>query len=168
MENPGSELIIFDVNRMDRIAFFIPAANESPLLQLEARANLPYRLTVISNSSDNSAQVTQRIREPHANAIDFKPLQMSWPTNVYSLTHVAIPLAPDDPVYGTGNATGATYQGIPLGALQPRGETHLLVTSLNRLMRLRYNPFFAYVENRVAVEIDKVLQYDKGGNPTPN
>ena len=81
---------------------------------------------------------------------------MSWPSGIYSLSHVAIPFAPDDPVYGTGNM-GGDYHGIPLGALQPRGETNLLVTPLNRLMRLRHNPFFAYVEHRVAAEIDKVL-----------
>jgi len=168
LKNPGSELIIFDVNRLDRIDFFIPAVNETPLLQLQTRSDLPYRLTVITNITNDSAKVTQKTKAPNSTIVDYEPLDMSWPNGIYSLSHVAIPFAPDDPVYGSSKVTVGDYQGIPLGALQPRGETHLLVTSLNRLMRLRYNPFFAYVENRVAVEIDKVLQYDKVGNPTPN
>ena len=168
LENPGSELIIFDVNRLDRIAFFIPAANETPLLQLETSSDLPYRLTVISNIENDSARVAQRTKAPNSNIIDDEPLEMSWPSGIYSLSHVAIPFAPDDPVYGSGKATGGNYQGIPLGALQPRGETHLLVTPLNRLMRLRYNPFFAYMEHRVGAEIDKILQHENGENPNPN
>jgi hypothetical protein len=36
-----------------------------------------------------------------------------------------------------------------MGALQPRGETHLLIAPVGQLMRLRHNPFFAYVERRV-------------------
>ncbi len=157
LEKPSSGLIIFDVNRMDRIAFFIPAANETPLLQLETSSDLPYQLTVIGNVANDSAKVAQKTKAPNSNIIDSDPLNMSWPSGIYSLSHVAIPFAPDDPVYGNGKTTGENYQGIPLGALQPRGETHLLVTPLNRLMRLRHNPFFAYVEHRVGAEIDKVL-----------
>jgi hypothetical protein len=52
------------------------------------------------------------------------------------------------------------YQGLPLGSLKPRGETRLLTASLGQLMRLRYNPFFAYVEQRINTEIDAA--YKKG------
>jgi hypothetical protein len=84
---------------------------------------------------------------------------MAWPRGVYSLSHVAIPFAPDDPVYGSsGNEHKNGYQGLPLGALQPRGETHLLTAPLSQLMRLRHNPFYAYVEQCVSDEIDSMLQ----------
>jgi len=84
---------------------------------------------------------------------------MAWPRGVYSLAHVAIPFAPDDPVYGSSaNNRKNGYQGLPLGALQPRGETRLLTAPLSQLMRLRHNPFYAYVEQRVGGEIDSTLQ----------
>ena len=168
LENSGSELIIFDLNRLDRLASFIPAVNEPPLLQLEIRSDLPYRLTVISNIDNDSARVVRRTKAPNSKIIDSEPLEMSWPSGIYSLSHVAIPFAPDDPVYGTGEDQGGIYHGLPLGALQPRGETHLLTLSLSQLMRLRHNPFFAYVERRIIVEIDKVLQHDNGEAPDPN
>jgi len=159
LENVGSELIIFDVNRFDQLAPLIPAANESPLQRLEARADLPYRLTVITNVSGDSQQVVQRTKALRSTTIDSGPLQMEWPLNVYSLTHVAIPFAPDDPVYGTGDDRQGPYRGLPLGSLQPRGETHLLTAPLSQLMRLRHNPFFAYVAHRVVGEMDKALQH---------
>jgi len=56
---------------------------------------------------------------------------------------MAIPFPPDDPIYGTGESMNDTYQGLPLGSLQPHGETHLLTAPLSQLMRLRHNPFFA-------------------------
>jgi hypothetical protein len=32
-------------------------------------------------------------------------------------------------------------------------------------MRLRHNPFFAYVERRVVVEIDDALRHGRGAGP---
>jgi alpha-beta hydrolase superfamily lysophospholipase len=168
LESPGSELIIFDVNRLARIDLLIPEVNESPLQKLETRSDLPYRLTVISNIDDDSSRVAQRTKAPNSDIIDSEPLEMLWPNGIYSLSHVAIPFASDDPVYGSGEDQGGIYHGLPLGALQPRGETHILTLSLSQLMRLRHNPFFAYVERRVIEEIDKTLQHDKGRNPNPN
>ena len=157
LENVGSELVIFDVNRLDRLTPFIPAANASPLKQLEAGTDLPYRLTVITNTASDSARVEAKSRAPRSSITESSPLQMAWPRGVYSLAHVAVPFAPDDPVYGSGDDRHGGYQGLPLGALQPRGETHLLTAPLSQLMRLRHNPFFDYLEWRVGVEIDNAL-----------
>lgn len=150
LENEGSELVIFDVNRVDRLAAFIPAVRELPLDQLEASADLPYRLTVITNVATDSEQVAQHTQAPRSNTIESTPLQLTWPRGAYSLTHVAIPFSPDDPVYGADDSPQGSYRGLPLGALQPRGETHLLTAPLSQLMRLRHNPFFAYIEQRLS------------------
>ena len=158
LENVGSELVIFDVNRLHRLMPFIPAATESPLEQLETSTDLPYRLTVITNADNDSAKVEERSRAPRSNATESKPLQMAWPRGVYSLAHVAIPFAPDDPVYGIGDDRQGGYLGLPLGSLQPRGETRLLTAPLSQLMRLRHNPFFSYVGQRVAGEIENTMQ----------
>jgi alpha-beta hydrolase superfamily lysophospholipase len=163
LENQGSELVVFDVNRFNQLESFLPAADRIPLEQLEARSDLPYRLTVITNAARNSRRVTQRTKAPRSSAMDSTDLLASWPPGVYSLTHVAIPFSPEDPAYGAGESTSHTYRGLPFGRLQPRGETHLLTAPLSQLMRLRYNPFFAYLERRVVGEIDKSLQHDSGG-----
>jgi alpha-beta hydrolase superfamily lysophospholipase len=159
LENAGSALVIFDANRVDRLTPFIPAASESPLERLEASTDLPYRLTVITNIAKHAAQVQEKSRAPRSGATESRPLPMAWPRGVYSLSHVAVPFAPDDPVYGSsGDARKNDYDGLPLGALQPRGETRVLTVPLSELMRLRHNPFYAYVEQRVSDEIETVLQ----------
>ena len=76
-------------------------------------------------------------------------MNLEWPQNVYSLSHVAIPFAPDDPIYGDGSGATESYRGLRLGTLQPRGETSVLTVSLSQAMRLRHNPFFAYEEARI-------------------
>lgn len=154
LENEGSELVIFDVNRFDQIAPFIPAANASPLKELEARRDLPYRLTVITNVAGNSRKIGQRSKAPHSDVIETRLLGMEWPRSVYSLSHVAVPFPPDDPVYGNGETQSSAYNGLPLGSMAPRGETRLLTAPLSQLMRLRHNPFFEYVDERLNTEID--------------
>ena len=153
LDNDDSELVIFDVNRFDSLVPFIPVANATPLLKLQADANLPYRLTVITNVSGESEEMAEKTKAPHTDVIESRPLDLIWPQDVYSLSHVAIPFPPDDPVYGVGQAGGSDYRGLPLGALSPRGETRLLIAPVGQLMRLRHNPFFSYVEARVEEEI---------------
>jgi hypothetical protein len=70
------------------------------------------------------------------------------------LSHVALPFAPDDPIYGDPSGRTAAYAGLPLGTLQPRGETSVLTVSSSQILRLRHNPFFAYVEQRIEAAID--------------
>ena len=163
LENQDSELVIFDVNRVDRLTMFIPEADEEPLEQLARRSDLPYRLTVINNFAKDSELLAERTRKPRSNVTYSNKLHLSWPRGVYSLSHVAVQFPPDDPVYGAVESNDSTYQGLPLGRLQPRGETRFLTVSLSQLLRLRANPFFSYLEGRVVAGIDDLLER-KGRN----
>jgi alpha-beta hydrolase superfamily lysophospholipase len=165
LENEGSELVVFDVNCFDQFSPFLPAANRAPIVRLEARSDLPYRLTVITNVSRGSERMTRRTKAPRSSIIDSTALDVAWPPGVYSLAHVAVPFSPDDPVYGANENINRFYNGLPLGRLQPRGETHLLTASLSKLMRLRYNPFFGYLKQRVVMEIDHTMEENRRGNP---
>src|SRR5262249_37048399 len=80
------------------------------------------------------------------------PLAMSYPTVLYSLSHVALPLPLNDSLYGL--APESTEFGINLGALSPRGERDVLIASLDALLRVASNPFFPYVLERLEEEID--------------
>jgi hypothetical protein len=72
---------------------------------------------------------------------------LEWPLHVFSLSHVALPFPPDDPVYGAGPPPkdGRIYRGQP-ELLRERG---FLTVPPMVLMRLRYNPFAPYVERRI-------------------
>ena len=165
LENNDSELVVFNVNQFDRLAALIPAAYNKRLEQLMARPDLPYRLTVITNVATDTELVAERTKAPRSSTIDSTALSLAWPRGVYSLSHVAIPFPPNDPVYGTAESTSSAYDGIPLGRLQPRGETHLLTVPLSQLIRLRHNPFFAYMERRVMAAIDETLKRNPGTGP---
>ena len=150
---PENELVLYDVNRINRMQGFSPqTATQRALdaiLSRRASHRSPYALTVITNRRNDTRQVVARTwrgttKEPVA-----KPLRGRWPRDVYSLSHVAIPFAPDDPYYGDGRQAAST--GIPpLGSLRPRGERNTLTVPLEQLMRLRHNPFFDDMAKRIA------------------
>ncbi len=165
LENSDSELVVFDVNRIDRLAALIPAVYNERLQRFMDRTDLPYRLTVITNVATDSDFVGQRTKAPRSHVINTTPLGMSWPRGVFSLSHVAVPFPPDDPVYGSTENRKGRYEGIPLGRIQPRGENGLLTVPLHQLIRLRHNPFFPYIERRVKEAIDKALQRPRKSGP---
>ena len=63
---------------------------------------------------------------------------------------MALPFRPDDPIYGgpEGRAAGGDAH-ITLGDITLLGERGLLQIPDGFFLRLRYNPFFSYVEERV-------------------
>ena len=67
---------------------------------------------------------------------------------VFSLTHIALPFQVTDPVFGLGIG-GDSPPGLRLGALEPRGERQLLLVPVESFMRLSYNPFYPYLEERL-------------------
>ena len=146
------ELVLFDVNQTAETALFLrtnPAAEIDTLLDRD----LPFELTLISNrSADSSAVVATHYPRgaagsSRARALSPVELGLEWPHSVYSLSHVAIPFEPDDPVYGSKPPPG---RDVPtLGSLEPRGERSLLQVPVSQLMRLRYNPFYSYLQQRV-------------------
>jgi hypothetical protein len=70
-----------------------------------------------------------------------------WPKNIYSLSHVSLPFPPDDPLYGGPDSVSEGK--LHLGNLALRGEHKVLHVAAADIMRLRWNPFFDYVEQRV-------------------
>ena len=60
-----------------------------------------------------------------------------------------MPFSSDDPLYGIAADRTAGYP-LRLGLLAPRGEKSLLIVPIEDFMRLKSNPFFPYVERRIA------------------
>ena len=87
--------------------------------------------------------------EPNAAIASRRPLGLAWPPEVFSLTHVAIPFPPDDPLYGIEGPTKAAGL-LPIGRLSPRGERAVLTVGTDTLMRLSSNPFFPFVAERIS------------------
>jgi len=144
VHDEGSELVVFDVNRF-AVALGILSPWVDELLDAARRAgSFAFDVTLVTNQVGTEA-VEARRWAPQASAPAIEPLDLGWPTGVYSLSHVAIPIPPDDPLYGIGARDGL----FPLGNLEVRGELGALLVPGDLLMRLRYNPFHAYLDRRV-------------------
>ena len=143
-----SELVLFDINRASGLVPFIRAEDSSLLSRLTDRLSRRYRRTLVTNVDVASLEVAERSIAPGATAIDTNPIGLSWPRDVYSLSHVAIPFPLTDPVYGRDASEGAPPV-IRLGLLSPRGERAVFSVPSDTLMRLTCNPFFEYQHGRL-------------------
>jgi len=149
IRDPRSELVIFDVNRGAAVLPFLAINHIDRLQALTARTDLPYRLTVVGNLEPSSSAVVVRTWAPGASHPEVENLGVEWPPGVYSLSHVAIPFPPGDPIYGSEPVTAVGTTVPSLGTLEPRGEKKLLRIPAGWFDRLRSNPFFNYVEDRL-------------------
>jgi len=146
----GSELVLFDVNRRSKLGPLIDPASTRELTRVLPTVPVDYRLTTIGNAPDGTEDVTERIVEPGQTVAHTRDLDISYPPQIFSLSHVAIPFPPDDALYGTQptNVASARY-GVSLGAFVPRGERGALMISLDSMFRISSNPFFPYPLARI-------------------
>jgi alpha-beta hydrolase superfamily lysophospholipase len=144
----GHELVLFDINRrveMDILLKRDPRTVFNPLLENDNRS---FNLTLVTNESNDSNRVVAYTTAAGDDAQSMTSKQLNeWPQSIYSLSHVALPISPTDPLYGGPDA--GESPGIQLGNLALRGERGVLHVSGTDIMRLRWNPFFDYVETRI-------------------
>jgi len=76
-----------------------------------------------------------------------EPLTLAWPPGVISLSHVALPIPPEDPLYG--QRPPGNKDALFLGQMDLQGERGLLKIPYSWLVRLRHNPFYPFLETRV-------------------
>jgi alpha-beta hydrolase superfamily lysophospholipase len=156
IDNPRSELVLFDLNRDAEIEPFLTF---SPKAIIEAFKRLPARnwqLTVITNEAAGTPRVAEQRHAPGSTTPVVTPLGLEWPRQVFSLSHVALPFPPDDPVYGD-RAMGPKGPLPTLGTLSLRGERDVLSIPASEQLRLRSNPFHGYVLERILGAIDADL-----------
>lgn len=143
----GHELVVFDVNRLSVVQPML-IADPAPLTRrLLAQTQRPFALTLITNASARTLQVTERRSPALGKATTERPLDLAWPRNVFSLSHVALPFPPDDPLYGY--AAPVTNRHVQLGRIEIRGENGVLNVPNWMLTRQRSNPFHAYLVERI-------------------
>lgn len=147
------ELVLFDINR-NNVKSSILVSDPGPLTaRLLADQALPFYLTLIANESTETNTVVSRRKPPLSNELKTRPLNLAWPRGVISLSHVALPVPPDDPLYGQRQYS---MDSVPnLGQLDIQGERGLLKFPSSWLLRLRYNPFYDFLENRVIEWMDE-------------
>jgi alpha-beta hydrolase superfamily lysophospholipase len=146
LEGAHHRLVLFDINRYFKLASVQrPAARE--LMERVARGPRSYTLDIVSNASPQTLDIAIHRLVP-GQATQTLATGLAWPHDIVSLSHVALPFPPDDPVYGIRPGSGR--DGIPsIGSLLVRGESGALTVSLGSLTRLRSNPFWSLIETQV-------------------
>jgi alpha-beta hydrolase superfamily lysophospholipase len=145
---PGAhELVLFDINHISGIEPLLAWSPDEMVALLQRNAGQRFALSVVTNEQTGSPQVVERRWRPGGGAPTETPLGLEWPQGVYSLSHVALPFPPEDPLYG--GQPNAPSPGVRLGNVALRGERGVLLISAAAMLRLRWNPFYAYQERRV-------------------
>ncbi len=119
-----------------------------PVERLEARPDLPFTYTLVRTRTPDAREVVAATRQPGQTEPINEAMKLAWPRGIYSLSHVAVPFRPNDPWYGDGDEINP-QAGFSLGNLSPRGERGVTIVPAGQFLRMRYNPFHDYLEQRV-------------------
>jgi len=144
LRNKGNELVIFDINRNNNVIPFLSQDPENGIKRLMNEQGLNFRVSLLTNESTDSLIIHESNIEGE-NARDTRKLGLSWPGHVYSLSHVALPFSPGDSLYGSHPDK---KDGLHIGLMASRGERRILSIPAGDMLRLRYNPFYSYLEQR--------------------
>ncbi len=154
------ELVLFDVNRSavkSRLMISDPAPFTDRLM---AENGLPFTVTFVTNENPGSASVVARHKPPFTTvATEIERLNLDWPRGIISLSHVALPIPPDDLLYGRRPPDNEDV--LFLGEMALQGERGLLIFPDDWLLRLRFNPFYSYLETRAIEWMDRTGERDR-------
>jgi alpha-beta hydrolase superfamily lysophospholipase len=131
-------LVLFNPNTFAGLRSFLRPRDWGGAVAMLEDESRTFPLTVVANRDENHLEVVARSSRSGSQPATTRDLAMAWPEQVYSLSHVALPMPPDDPVYG--------FSGW-IGGASPRGERGMLAVPLDQAMRLYCNPFYAYLES---------------------
>lgn len=144
----GSEVVLFDVNRDHRFDSLLKQSALTALNRMVPPGPHAYRLTVIGNAAVDDDHTVARSTEAGQTTTSTTPLPILYPDNIFSLSHIALPFPPNDPLYGTEPDMSEDF-GIRLGTAAPRGERGALILNLDAVLRISSNPFYPYVRDRI-------------------
>lgn len=156
LKSTSSELMLFDINRMSQIGNLFNRSFEKAVFPKLERTDLPYTLTLLTNANPDQNQVCVLSRSGQSSSKTIT--EMFWPDGVVSLSHLAVPIPPEDPLYGTREATKET--GLSLGTLSVRTEPGALLINNALFSRCRNNPFYRFMEDRVIHWLSEVIPRD--------
>ena len=147
--------MLYDVNRRAGLEPLLSFSPQAVIAAFEKAPRRDYRLVVLSNAG-GATTLRELTLAPNDTVPTERALSLAWPADIYSLSHVALPFPPDDPVYGL--ASGPRGDGLPsLGAMAMRGERGALAIGAADQLRLRANPFFEDLLERVLADMSPVM-----------
>jgi alpha-beta hydrolase superfamily lysophospholipase len=150
----GSEIVLFDVNRSVKFSPLLRTSADTALARLTPTTAQDYAFTVVGNAGSEGAATVARTTRAGETTPVARALALPYPPQVFSLSHVALPMPLDDSLYGLEPVPGVEF-GANLGTVAVRGERGALVVNMDFLTRLASNPFFPYMLERIEEGIDR-------------
>ncbi len=141
----GHHLMVFDINRTFEEQGLVRQTVD--LQQLLSGEERPYRISILTNRDRSTRAVVMRKRVPGRGPPDERELGLAWPRAIFSLSHVALPFPPDDPLYGSERLP--ENPGVWLGQLALRGENRILAVPKTAMTRQHWNPFFSVMSEYI-------------------
>ncbi len=154
LQDNGSELVLFDVNRSVMAAGFLKDNFDERLAALLAKPDRHYRLALVTNARAGAPDAVVKTLAPGSIAIVETPLPAAWPPQIFSLSHLAVPFRPDDPLFGIAPDMNVRLRRAP----RPDGPARRARRAQGAdrpWMRLNCNPFYGYLEERIRAGIEK-------------
>ncbi|MGI9236846.1 MAG: alpha/beta hydrolase [Woeseiaceae bacterium] len=153
----GSELVLYDVNRSNLTASLMTRPPPDLMDAINRLLPLPFAVTLITNQGPQSLALRAVRFDGRRDVSTERALDMRWQHTVFSLSHVAVPFEPSDPIYGPNRVAG--YPN--LGGVAPKGERKVLSLDPNYFARLRYNPFYSLQRDTIVQWTERWLEPQK-------
>jgi len=140
------ELFVFDVNRVyadfmkNEVLSINPRSIEFPQQDAPVLHMLINNIKLDSIRGPIACGVYAKLEND--SLLDVYPeYHTTWPFEFFAISHVAVPIAPDNKAYGANSL---------LGRLIVKGERKVLLVASDDLMRIRYNPFFDLMSREIS------------------
>jgi alpha-beta hydrolase superfamily lysophospholipase len=143
----GHELVLFDINRINQATKFFNDDPKPYLDKMLYNSKLSYTLALITNEDETSRQVHVLRKKAGSSEINRWSRETAWPKAMHSLSHIALPFPKTDTLYG--EISPEEESGLHLGNIAVRGERGVIQIPASSMLRLRWNPFYSYIEQRI-------------------
>jgi len=137
----NDDLVLFDVNR--RYAPFINGDISAELENMIKNKKVSYKLEFVSNTPNDSIKNLANIYTFNNNGVKYEvspSLSALWASNVYSISHISVPISPSNELYGKESE---------LSNMLIVGERNTLIIPSSDITRVRFNPFFNLMMKRI-------------------
>lgn len=139
-------LVLYDVNQLINDKGLLANDGGHVKARLAGKV-LPFAVELVTNMTPNQNDLRVVLRKAQQTSTSWEQIPYAWPLGICSLSHVALPFPPDDPIYGTSPLGGSGR--VRLGNINIKGEKNVFAIPEKNVLRLRYNPFYTQMENRV-------------------
>jgi alpha-beta hydrolase superfamily lysophospholipase len=142
----GHELVGFDINRIVIVEQMLKSDPKANIDLIMNNKNNRFIFSLVTNEDEKSEQVVVHTRKPGQTDITKTDINLSWPGDIFSLGHIALPFPAQDPLYGSGEQQDNSE--LQLGNFAIRGEKGMLRVPASDMLRIHWNPFYPYLEQR--------------------